>query len=132
MSYRGKKRAQDSAGSGNSSSSGDRFCDCGLKTPLQVSRSAANPGREYYSCPAGRCRWFMWTGPALKCSVRRGSQSVELDAEDNKANLGNNFGLLERVGKIQNDCFMLKMLACMNLLGFVFCMFFILVLLFKV
>ncbi|MED6108431.1 hypothetical protein PIB30_023839 [Stylosanthes scabra] len=96
MSYRGKRNPQDSVGSGNSSSSGDRFCDCGLKAPLQVSRSAANPGREYYTCPAGRCRWFKWAGPPLKCSVRRGYQSVELDAEDSKANSGNNFGLIKR------------------------------------
>ncbi|MED6139715.1 hypothetical protein PIB30_086374 [Stylosanthes scabra] len=53
MAYREK-----SAGSGDSSTSGDRICKCGLIASLKVSNSKANPGREYYSCPEGRCRWF--------------------------------------------------------------------------
>ncbi|MED6113073.1 hypothetical protein PIB30_067610, partial [Stylosanthes scabra] len=70
-------------------------------------------------------------GLALSCSVRYSSQIHELDAEENKVDLGGNQQLHERIRKIENECMMLKMLACMNLLSFVFCMFFILVLLFK-
>ncbi|MED6125506.1 hypothetical protein PIB30_069127, partial [Stylosanthes scabra] len=73
------------------SSAGDTFCVHAVKLPsqfdcgslelndvftiaaslalLQVSRSAENPGREYYACPAMRCTWFRWAGPALKCSA---------------------------------------------------------------
>ncbi|MED6191885.1 hypothetical protein PIB30_004964 [Stylosanthes scabra] len=47
-----------------SGSGGERFCYCGLKAPLKVSRSFANPGREYYRCPGGRCGWFCWAVPA--------------------------------------------------------------------
>ncbi|MED6149800.1 hypothetical protein PIB30_066065, partial [Stylosanthes scabra] len=53
MSYRAK-----SAGSGDSTSSGERICKCGLVAQMKVSNSEANPGREYFSCPDGKCRWF--------------------------------------------------------------------------
>ncbi|MED6149127.1 hypothetical protein PIB30_059492, partial [Stylosanthes scabra] len=104
MSARGKGYAHESAGSGNSSISGNRFCDCGLKAPLKVSKSAANPGMEYYSCPAGRCKWFRWAGPALSCSARPSSQIHERDAEETKFDMGHNLQLHERIGKIENEC----------------------------
>ncbi|MED6152359.1 hypothetical protein PIB30_091249, partial [Stylosanthes scabra] len=77
MSHRGKQYTQESAGSGSFSSSGDRICYCGLQAPIRVSKSEANPGREYYSCPTRRCRWFMWAEPAGNCSGRLGSQTRE-------------------------------------------------------
>ncbi|MED6120198.1 hypothetical protein PIB30_018789 [Stylosanthes scabra] len=88
MSHRGKKYTQESAGSGSFSSSGDRICYCGLQTPIQVSKSEANPGREYYSCPTGRRRWFMWAEPAGNCSGQLGAQIRERDAEENQVGFG--------------------------------------------
>ncbi|MED6109904.1 hypothetical protein PIB30_037901 [Stylosanthes scabra] len=83
MSYRVK-----SAGSGDSSTSGDRICKCGLIAQMKVSNSEANPRREYYSCPDGKCRWFRWAGPAVKYPVRVGSQNRERDAEESQVGLG--------------------------------------------
>ncbi|MED6153561.1 hypothetical protein PIB30_103249 [Stylosanthes scabra] len=70
MSSRAKRYVYKSTGSGNSSISGEHFCNCGLRAPLQVSKSVANPGREYYSCPARRCRYFSWVGSAMHETTR--------------------------------------------------------------
>ncbi|MED6152268.1 hypothetical protein PIB30_090288, partial [Stylosanthes scabra] len=43
VSSRAKRYKHESVGSGNFSTSGERFCDCGLKASLQVSKSLANP-----------------------------------------------------------------------------------------
>ncbi|MED6197898.1 hypothetical protein PIB30_061159 [Stylosanthes scabra] len=72
MSYRAK-----STGNGDSSNSSDRVCKCGMIAHLKVSNSEANPGREYYSCPEGKCRWFRWAGPPMKCPVIVGAQNRE-------------------------------------------------------
>ncbi|MED6189358.1 hypothetical protein PIB30_095276 [Stylosanthes scabra] len=77
MSYRGR-----SAGSGDSSTSAERVCKCGLIAHLKVSNSEANPGREYYSCPEGNCRWFKWAGPPVKTPVRVGGQHRETAADE--------------------------------------------------
>ncbi|MED6112699.1 hypothetical protein PIB30_063901 [Stylosanthes scabra] len=111
MSSRGKRYAHESAGNGNSSTSGEWFCDCGLKAPLKVSKSAANPGREYYSCPARRCKWFLWAGPTLSCSARPGSQIHEQDVKETKFDLDSNLQLNERIGKIENECIVVEILA---------------------
>ncbi|MED6176082.1 hypothetical protein PIB30_084461 [Stylosanthes scabra] len=130
MSNRGKRYTQESAGSGSYSSS-DRICYCGLQAPIQVSKSEANPGREYYSCPTGRCRWFMWAETAMKCSGRLGAQTRKRDAEESQVGSGNSLLLQERVRKLENECVTLKMLVCMNLFGFLFCMFLLIALLSK-
>ncbi|MED6165906.1 hypothetical protein PIB30_104004 [Stylosanthes scabra] len=83
MSYRVR-----SAGSGDSSTSGERVCKCGLIAHLKVSNSEANPGREYYSCPEGNCRWFKWAGPPVKTPVRVGTQHRELGADESRVGLG--------------------------------------------
>ncbi|MED6197526.1 hypothetical protein PIB30_057262 [Stylosanthes scabra] len=120
-----------SAESGDSSTSVDRICKCGLIAQLKVSNSEANPGMEYYSCPNGRCRWFRWEGPSVKCPVRVGGQNRERDAEESQVGLGSSLLVHERIRKIENDCVTLKILACMNLLCFVFCLFLLMMLLFK-
>ncbi|MED6189831.1 hypothetical protein PIB30_099861 [Stylosanthes scabra] len=84
MSYRVR-----SAGSGDSSTSGERVCKCGLIAHLKVSNSEANPGREYYSCPEGNCRWFKWAGPPVKTPVRVGGQHRELGADESRVGMGN-------------------------------------------
>ncbi|MED6219670.1 hypothetical protein PIB30_037896 [Stylosanthes scabra] len=66
MATRCRKSSNESTGSGDSASGGDRVCHCGLKAPLKVSHSYANPGREYYSCPTRRCKWFKWAGPPIE------------------------------------------------------------------
>ncbi|MED6164363.1 hypothetical protein PIB30_089223 [Stylosanthes scabra] len=70
MSSRANRYTHESSRSGNSSTSGERFCGCGLRASLKVSNSVANPGREYYSCPARRCRYFMWAGPVRTARLR--------------------------------------------------------------
>ncbi|MED6107680.1 hypothetical protein PIB30_016299 [Stylosanthes scabra] len=89
---------------------------------MQVLKSAANMGREYYACPTRRCTWFRWAGSAVKYSARHDAQNLERDGEESKVDLGSNLLQHERVGNIENECLMLKMLVCMNLLGFMFCM----------
>ncbi|MED6225706.1 hypothetical protein PIB30_096239, partial [Stylosanthes scabra] len=108
MSHRGKRHTQESAGSGSFSSSGDRICYCGLQAPIRVSKSEANPGREYYSCPTGRCRWFMWAEPAGNCLGQLGAQTRERDAEESQVGLGSSLLLQERVRKLENECVTLK------------------------
>ncbi|MED6120651.1 hypothetical protein PIB30_022936 [Stylosanthes scabra] len=103
MSTRGKHYTQESAGSGSSSTSGDRICYCGLQALMQVSTIEANPGREYYSCPNGRCRWFTWAGLLVNRSGRLGGQKRERDAEDSIVGMGSSLLLLERVRKLEND-----------------------------
>ncbi|MED6195277.1 hypothetical protein PIB30_036477 [Stylosanthes scabra] len=99
-----------SAGSGDSSTSGDRICKCGLIAQLKVSNSEANLGREYYSCPEGRCRWFRWAGPSVKCPVKVGAQNREQNAEEYQVGLGSSLLVHERIRKIENDCVTLKIL----------------------
>ncbi|MED6199118.1 hypothetical protein PIB30_072933 [Stylosanthes scabra] len=77
MATRCRKSSNESTGSGDSASVGDRVCHCGLKAPLKVSHSYANPGREYYSCPAMRCKWFKWAGPSIKGASSIGPQTNE-------------------------------------------------------
>ncbi|MED6153508.1 hypothetical protein PIB30_102617 [Stylosanthes scabra] len=66
MATRCRKSSNESTGSEDSASGGDRVCHCGLKAPLKVSHSYANLGREYYCCPARRCKWFKWAGPPIE------------------------------------------------------------------
>ncbi|MED6177708.1 hypothetical protein PIB30_100658, partial [Stylosanthes scabra] len=108
MSHRGKRYTQESADSGSFSSSGDRICYYGLQASIRVSKSEANPGREYYSCPTGRCRWFIWAEPAGNCSGRLRSQTRERDAKENQVGLGGSLLQQERVRKLENECVTLK------------------------
>ncbi|MED6163102.1 hypothetical protein PIB30_076643 [Stylosanthes scabra] len=132
MSSRAKRYAYESSGSGDSSTSGECFCNYGLRAPLQVSNSVANPGREYYSCPAKRCRYFTWAGPAIHGTTMLGGQICERNPEEHKTDSHTNLHLHDRVAKIEADYIRLKLLACMNIIGFVFCMFMMLVLLLKI
>ncbi|MED6170206.1 hypothetical protein PIB30_028721 [Stylosanthes scabra] len=77
LGFKGMSYRVRSAGSGDSSTSGERVCKCGLIAHLKVSNSEANPGREYYFCPEGNCRWFKWAGPPVKTPVRVGGQHRE-------------------------------------------------------
>ncbi|MED6210295.1 hypothetical protein PIB30_062778 [Stylosanthes scabra] len=112
MSIRGKRYTQESAGSGTHCSSDDRICYCGLQAPIRVSKSEANPGREYYSCPTRSCRWFMWAEPAVECSRWLGAQTLERSAADSQVGFGSSLLLQKRVRKLENECVTLKMLAC--------------------
>ncbi|MED6197477.1 hypothetical protein PIB30_056834 [Stylosanthes scabra] len=106
MSYRAK-----STGSGDSSNSSDRVCKCGMIAHLKVSNSEANPGREYYSCPEGKCRWFRWAGPPMKCPVIVGAQNHERGAEEAQVGLGSSLVVHDRIRKIENDCVTLKIVV---------------------
>ncbi|MED6151077.1 hypothetical protein PIB30_078825, partial [Stylosanthes scabra] len=111
MSSRAKRYAYESSGSGNSSTSSECFCHCGLRAPLQVSNSVANPGREYYSCPARRFQYFSWAGPAIHGTTRLGGQIYERNPEEHKVDSNTNLHLHERVVKIEANCIRLKLLA---------------------
>ncbi|MED6159120.1 hypothetical protein PIB30_039349 [Stylosanthes scabra] len=93
--HKGMSYIVKSAGSDDSSTSGDRICKCGLIAQMKVSNSEANPRREYYSCPDGKCRWFRWAGPAVKCPVRVGAQNRERDAEEFQVGLGSSLLVYE-------------------------------------
>ncbi|MED6123088.1 hypothetical protein PIB30_045964, partial [Stylosanthes scabra] len=77
MVTRCRKSSDESTGSGDSASGGDRVCHYCLKAPLKMSHSYANPGREYYSCPARRCKWFKWVGPPIEGASSIGPQTNE-------------------------------------------------------
>ncbi|RYQ83558.1 hypothetical protein Ahy_B10g102289 [Arachis hypogaea] len=64
------------------------FCECGLRAPLQVSNSIANPGRKYYACPVRRCGWFRWAGPSIQHSEVTDDRSCHFNC---------NLKLIERV-----------------------------------
>ncbi|RYR44039.1 hypothetical protein Ahy_A08g040420 [Arachis hypogaea] len=97
-------------GSGNIT--GYRFCECGLRAPLQVSNSVANPGRKYYACPIRRCGWFRWAGPSIQHSDV---------GDDRSSQLNSNFKTSERVEKLHTDVVYLKFLAFLQLLVSVVC-----------
>ncbi|MED6131645.1 hypothetical protein PIB30_011496 [Stylosanthes scabra] len=103
MSSRANRYTHESSGSDNSSTSGERFCGYGLRAPLKVSNSVANPGREYYSCPARRCRYLMWAGPCMHGTTRFCGKNHEQYPEEHKANSYANLHLHDRVVKIEND-----------------------------
>ncbi|XP_057723673.1 uncharacterized protein LOC130939598 [Arachis stenosperma] len=101
---------------------GDRFCECGLRAPLQVSNSVANPGRKYYACPRRQCGWFRWEGPNIQPSDF---------GDDRFSQLNFNFKTSERVEKLHSDVVYLKFLMCGQLVVFVFCVLLIIVVLCK-
>ncbi|XLR26484.1 hypothetical protein HN51_039706 [Arachis hypogaea] len=78
----------------NGNITGDRFYECGLRAPLQVSNSVANPGRKYYACPIRRCGWFRWAGPSIQHSDV---------GDDRSSQLNSNFKTSERVEKLHTD-----------------------------
>ncbi|MED6187375.1 hypothetical protein PIB30_075829 [Stylosanthes scabra] len=126
MSHRTK-----SAGSGDSSSNGDRICKCGLVARMKVSNSEANPGREYFSCPDGKCRWFRWAGPPVNRPARVVGQNCDRDAEEAQLGLRSCLLAHDRIRKIEYDCVTLKLFACVHLTCIVFCLVLIMVVLFK-
>ncbi|MED6225977.1 hypothetical protein PIB30_098781 [Stylosanthes scabra] len=111
MATRCKKSSNESIGSGDSASGGDRVCHCGLKAPLKVSHSYANSGREYYSCPARRCKWFKWAGPPIEGASSIDPQTNErLSPEyENAPEIA--IMLQWRLTQIEKECLVLKMFA---------------------
>ncbi|KAL4305711.1 hypothetical protein AHAS_Ahas16G0105600 [Arachis hypogaea] len=93
---------------------GECFCECGLRASLQVSNSIANPGRKYYACPIGRCRWFRWASPS---NQRPSIQHSEV-ADDRSCDFNSNLKLFERVKKLHNDVVFIKLLALFQLFIF--------------
>ncbi|KAL4276908.1 hypothetical protein AHAS_Ahas20G0254200 [Arachis hypogaea] len=51
MASTNRKSTRGSYDNGSSNVMGEHFCECGLRAPLQVSNSIAEPGRKYYACP---------------------------------------------------------------------------------
>ncbi|RYQ83415.1 hypothetical protein Ahy_B10g102102 [Arachis hypogaea] len=86
---------------------GECFCECGLRAPLQVSNSMANLGRKYYACPARRCGWFRWAGPSIQHSDI---------GDDRSCQLNSNLKTSERVENLHTDVVYLKLLAFLQLL----------------
>ncbi|MED6119810.1 hypothetical protein PIB30_015106 [Stylosanthes scabra] len=115
MASRANRYTNESSASGNSSTSHERFCHCGMRALLKVSNSVANPGREYYTCPARRCGYFTWAGAGSQGTARIRGQRHEAFPEEHRA--GADINLQERVAKIENECVRLKMIACMNVVG---------------
>ncbi|MED6151192.1 hypothetical protein PIB30_080061, partial [Stylosanthes scabra] len=115
MATRCRKSSNESTGSGDFASGGDRVCHYGLKAPLKVSHSYANLGREYYSCPARRCKWFKWAGPPIEGASSIGPQTNErLPPEyENAPEIA--IMLQRRLTQIEKECLVLKMLACFNI-----------------
>ncbi|RYQ92458.1 hypothetical protein Ahy_B09g098692 isoform A [Arachis hypogaea] len=119
MASSSRRSTSGTYGSGNIT--GDRFCDCGLRAPLQVSNSVANPGRKYYACPTRRCGWFRWASPNVKPS----------DSGDDRSSQPNfDFKPSERVERINAEVVYLKFLMCVQLLVSLFCVVLIIVVLF--
>ncbi|MED6147864.1 hypothetical protein PIB30_047918 [Stylosanthes scabra] len=114
--------------------------------PIFISRSllylvsAEDPGLCFAKSPVVR-RWRSSqlqaaVGTPPRCVVPVGSLSsifMSFESKENyiKAESDANLHLHERVVKIETDCMRLKLLACMNIIGFVFCIFLMLVLLLK-
>ncbi|RYQ96175.1 hypothetical protein Ahy_B08g091766 isoform A [Arachis hypogaea] len=119
MASSSRRSTSGTYGSGNIT--GDRFCECGLRAPLQVSNSVANPGRKYYACPTRRCGWFRWAGPNIQPSD---------SGDDRSSQLNFNFKTSERVEKLHADVVYLKFLMCGQLVVSVFCVVLIIVVLF--
>ncbi|RYR01466.1 hypothetical protein Ahy_B06g080332 [Arachis hypogaea] len=101
---------------------GRPFCECGLRAPLQVSNSVANPCRKYYACPTRRCGWFRWACPNIQPSDSGDDQSSQLNF---------NVKTSERVEKLHADVVYLKFLMCGQLVVSVFCIVLIIVVLCK-
>ncbi|XLR41858.1 hypothetical protein HN51_020049 [Arachis hypogaea] len=120
MASTSRRSTSGTYGSGNIT--GYRFCECGLRAPLQVSNSVANPGRKYYACPIRRCGWFRWAGPSIQHSDV---------GDDRSSQLNSNFKTSERVEKLHTDVVYLKFLAFLQLLVSVVCVVLIIVLLCK-
>ncbi|RYQ96176.1 uncharacterized protein LOC107611035 [Arachis ipaensis] len=120
MASSSRRSTSGTYGSGNIT--GDRFCECGLRAPLQVSNSVANPGRKYYACPTRRCGWFRWAGPNIQPSD---------SGDDRSSQLNFNFKTSERVEKLHADVVYLKFLMCGQLVVSVFCVVLIIVVLCK-
>ena len=120
MASTSRRTTSGTYGSGNTT--GDRFCKCGLRAPLQVSNSVANPGRKYYACPTRRCGWFRWAGP--------NTQHSDI-GEDRFSQLNFNFKTTERVEKLHADVVYLKFLSCVQLVVSGLCIVLIIVVLCK-
>ncbi|MED6139280.1 hypothetical protein PIB30_082347 [Stylosanthes scabra] len=131
ISDNGMSHRTKSADSGDSSSNGERICKCGLVAQMKVSNSEANPGREYFSCPDGKCRWFRWAGPPVNCPARVVGQNRNRDAEDAQLGLRSSLLAHDRIRKIEYDCVTLKLFACVHLACVVFCLVLIMVVFFK-
>ncbi|RYR28802.1 hypothetical protein HN51_062161 [Arachis hypogaea] len=119
MASTSRRSTSGSYSSGNVT--GEHFCECGLRAPLQVSNSMANPGRKYYACPARRCGWFRWAGPSIQHSDVGDDRSCQLNS-----NLRS-----ERVEKLHTDVVYLKLLAFIQLFVFVVCVVLVILLLCK-
>ncbi|XLR03615.1 hypothetical protein HN51_058448 [Arachis hypogaea] len=101
---------------------GECFCECGLRAPLQVSNSMANLGRKYYACPARRCGWFRWAGPSIQHSDI---------GDDRSCQLNSNLKTSERVENLHTDVVYLKLLAFLQLLVSIVCVVLVILLLYK-
>ncbi|XLR11620.1 hypothetical protein S83_039558 [Arachis hypogaea] len=120
MASSSQRSTSGTYGSGNIT--GDRFCEYGLRAPLQVSNSVANLGRKYYACPTRRCEWFRWAGPNIQPSD---------SGDDRSSQLNFNFKTSERVEKLHADVVYLKFLMCGQLVVSIFCVVLIIVVLCK-
>ncbi|XP_057750780.1 uncharacterized protein LOC130969174 [Arachis stenosperma] len=120
MASTSRRSTSGSYGSGNVT--GERFCECGLRVPLQVLNSIANPGRKYYACPIRQCGWFRWAGPSIQHSDIGDYSSCQLNS---------NLKTIERVKNLHTDIVYLKLLAFLQLVVSTVCVVLVIVLLFK-
>ncbi|RYQ91435.1 hypothetical protein Ahy_B09g097305 [Arachis hypogaea] len=120
MASTSRRSTSGSYSSGNVT--GERFCECGLRAPLQVSNSIANPGKKYYACPVRRCGWFRWAGPSI--------QHAEV-ADDRSCHLNSNLKSIDRVENLHNNVVFLKLLAVFQFFVSVVYIVLVIVLLFK-
>ncbi|RYR28171.1 hypothetical protein Ahy_B01g052290 [Arachis hypogaea] len=120
MASTSRRSTSGSYGSGNVT--GECFCECGLRAPLQVSNSMANPGRKYYACPTRRCGWLRWASLSIQYSDI---------GDDHSCQLNSNLKTSERVEKLHTDIVYLKLLAFLQLLVSVVCVFLVILLLCK-
>ncbi|XP_057755669.1 uncharacterized protein LOC130974845 [Arachis stenosperma] len=107
---------------GSDNVTGEHFCECGLRAPLQVSNSIANPGRKYYACPVKRCGWFKWADPSI--------QHSEV-GDDRSCQLNSNLKSIERDKNLHTDVMFLKLLAFLRLVISIVCVVLVIILLFK-
>ncbi|MED6165482.1 hypothetical protein PIB30_099925, partial [Stylosanthes scabra] len=115
MATRCRKSSNESTESEDSTSGGDRVCHCGLKAPLKVSHSYANPRLEYCSYPARRCKWFKWAGPPIEGASSIGPQTNERLPPEYENAPETAIMLQRRLTQIEKECLVLKMLACFNI-----------------